>query len=355
MVQMTEIIISSDQSFWDNFANSCSSALFSHCVGYGESLAITYHLPLFRLMARHHDGKNEITGLLPLILFAAPNRVARLVSLPYTDAAGIVAADPDTGTRLLAAALQLAEKLDVPHVELRQVGIAPFHQAFDSLAVRWNHSRHTFKVGLHRPLPERVEELWALLSAKVRNQVRKARKSGCRVSVCGSEEISGFYGVFSENMRDLGSPVHSKALFDAFLAEKSLDTRVVLVHLAQEPVAAAMVFNHNGTTYNPWASSLRRFRSCCPNMLLYWGMLDHAVNSGCRWFDFGRSSPDAATCRFKRQWGAQMQPLTWHVFSRKTYDDWRPDAEGLVEKMWQDMELTRFRQQAPDHRRWISL
>ena len=43
-------------------------------------------------------------------------------------------------------------------------------------------------------------------------------------------------------------------------------------------------------------------------MLLYWEVLKLAIDRHYRVFDFGRSSRDSGTFRFKQQWGAQAQP-----------------------------------------------
>jgi FemAB-related protein (PEP-CTERM system-associated) len=306
------------------------------------------------MAAVRETAQENITGILPLMLFAAPDRDIRLISLPYSDGAGIVADDPATGSRLLAAALNLATEQGAVHVELRRAGKACFQFPASDYADHWSHTAHSFKTGLLRPLPASPDELWSLLSGKVRNQVRKARKSDCTVKTGGTELLDDFYAVFSENMRDLGSPVHPPELFNSLLGRNLLKAWIVAVYLETLPVAAAMVFRHNGTLYNPWASSLRRYRSQCLNMLLYWAMLEFAVSSGCRWFDFGRSSPDAATCRFKCQWGATMQPLIWHVFSRRPFA-WNPLAESLVDEEWKTLDLETSRRQGPAVRRWISL
>jgi FemAB-related protein (PEP-CTERM system-associated) len=351
---MIEILLNPGQSAWDDYAEKNSSATFSHRFDWGESLAAAYQVPLFRLAAKRRSGDTSLTGILPLIVFAAPARDMRLISLPYTDAAGIVADDAATGTKLLIAALDLAVELGAVHVELRQAGGPIFQVPITDSANPWNHSPHTFKTGLRRPLPESPAELWSLLPAKVRNQVRKARTCGCTVVIGGPERVDDFYAVFSENMRDLGSPVHEPEIFRMLLGKHSLRPRVIVVYLAARPVAAAIVFTNNATLCNPWASSLRRCRPSCPNMLLYWAMLELAVEYGCRWFDFGRSSPAATTYRFKGQWGAEMQPLTWHVFSRQPHS-WDPHSETLVDKIWKTLDLSTSRQIGPARRRWISL
>jgi CelD/BcsL family acetyltransferase involved in cellulose biosynthesis len=63
----------------------------------------------------------------------------------------------------------------------------------------------------------------------------------------------------------------------------------------------------------PWASSRREYFASCPNMLLYWEMLRMACLEGVRRFEFGRSSRDSGTYRFKRQWGAVDEPLFWYT------------------------------------------
>jgi FemAB-related protein (PEP-CTERM system-associated) len=351
---VTEILRNPSQSVWDEYAVANNYATFSHRFFWAETLANAYRLPIYRLAARHHAGDQGLAGILPLMFFAAPDRDKRLISLPYTDSAGLVADDEETSAELLAATLDLADELGAVHVELRQGGSTNLPDIAGARHDLWVHAAHTFKTGLRRPLPVSSDELWFSLSAKVRNQVRKARKCGCTVAIGGLERVDDFYAVFTENMRDLGSPVHALELFQTVLREQSLGPHVVVVSLAARPVASAIFFTHNATLSNPWASSLRSYRPLCPNMLLYWAMLELAVNNGCRWFDFGRSSPDATTCRFKGQWGATMQPLTWHVCSRKPYK-WDPHSETLVEEAWKSLDLPTSRINGPAIRRWISL
>ena len=350
---MIDIIISPERDQWNQYAIDNDAAEFSHFFDWGESLATTYSLSLFRLAAIN-TKTNRISGSLPLILFDSPGREKRLISLPYTDAAGILADDWESGHRLLLAALVLAEKLEANHLELRQD--RAFQDFFQQQKTNctWRYTPHNFKTGLLRPLPLSLDTLWSELSAKVRNQIRKARRCECIVKAGGVELLADFYAVFSENMRDLGSPVHGLGLFRRILNSDSLRPAIIIIYLHGEPAAAAVILRHNGTLYNPWASSLRRYRPSCPNMLLYWSMLEYAVTHHCRWFDFGRSSPEAATCRFKLQWGAEMVPLVWHVFSRRPHN-WDPRSESLEYNTWKNISLERSRRNGPSIRRWISL
>jgi hypothetical protein len=64
----------------------------------------------------------------------------------------------------------------------------------------------------------------------------------------------------------------------------------------------------------PWASSLREFNPISVNMLLYAQLLEQAIADGYTVFDFGRSTADSGTYRFKRQWGAEPVQLHWHYW-----------------------------------------
>lgn len=347
---MIDIRFFSGKKDWDAYVSQNDQGLFSHLYGWGQTLASVYDLEIFRLEARDPENHDEIVGILPLIFFPAPGRDPRLISLPYSDAAGILADNAVVQEKLLMAALNLAKDLKADHLELRQPGSLAIPKANSYLA----HTPNRFKVGLTRSLPATEAELWRDLGAKVRNQVRKARKNGAEIIIGGSELLSEFYGVFSENMRDLGSPVHHRMVFEQMAQNLKDQMQTLVVTMEGVPAAAAMVFLHNTTLFNPWASSLRRYRPGCPNMLLYWGMLSHGIAKGCRKFDFGRSSPHASTCRFKCQWGAEPQPLTWHVFSRTSHP-WKPECETLVDEQWKRLTLETSQISGPPIRRWISL
>jgi lipid II:glycine glycyltransferase (peptidoglycan interpeptide bridge formation enzyme) len=61
----------------------------------------------------------------------------------------------------------------------------------------------------------------------------------------------------------------------------------------------------------PWASTLRSYNHTSINMIMYWKILEFAVQQGFEVFDFGRCSEDAGTYRFKQQWGAEPVKLYW--------------------------------------------
>lgn len=347
-----------DQAAWDLYVSSHPGAAPYHLSGWQKVVASTYgHVPFYLTVTGEASGHaSALRGVLPLFHFRSPGTEGRLISLPFFDCAGLLADDAEAARALLARALELVRELGAAHLEIRQdhPGDLLAEDEREEIGSGFSSTVYDFKVGLRRGLPGTVEELWRLLSAKARNQIRKARRSGCSGRVGGEELLNDFYEVFSRNMRDLGSPVHARRFFAEIFRQFPGQTRVILVTRGGTPLAAALVFRFGETLYNPWASSLRSFRPLCPNMLLYWEMLSHACQQGLRFFDFGRSSPGAPTCAFKLQWGAEMRPLRWHVFSRHA-EPWHPQRETLVIESWKSLDLSLSRQRGPELRRFISL
>ena len=57
-----------------------------------------------------------------------------------------------------------------------------------------------------------------------------------------------------------------------------------------------------------------RTRELCPNHLLYWSIIETAIAAGCEVLDFGRSTPNEGTYKFKEQWGAEPLTLHWEYW-----------------------------------------
>jgi FemAB-related protein (PEP-CTERM system-associated) len=241
-----------------------------------------------------------IAGVLPLVLFRSGLFGRSVVSVPFLNYGGVLADDDEAAGALIEEAALVGSEFRAAHVELRHTARRARH-----LPCR-NH-----KIGLVRDLPGTIDALWTGTDRKVRNQVRKAQKEGLTAASGGAELVSDFYRVFAENMRDLGTPVYSRRLFETVAQAFGERARVFVVRQGARPIAGGVAIRFRDTVIVPWASSLRAFRSLCPNMLLYWSMLEHAVEHGAARFDFGRSSPGGGTHQFKVQWGAREFPLYW--------------------------------------------
>ncbi len=246
------------------------------------------------------EREGRACGVLPLVSMRTLLFGRLIVSLPFVNYGGVVADDEEAARALLEAARREAEQRKARHIELRHVA-----RRFPNCRSR------SHKVAMTLHLPETADAMWKAVDNKVRNQVRKAEKSGLTAHVGGAELIDELYEVFARNMRDLGTPVYSVALFDEAFRAAGDAARVYAVRQGTRCLAAGITIAHRDGVENPWASSLREARPLCANMLLYWEMLRDSIARGLRVFDFGRSTPYESTYRFKQQWGAQPTALHW--------------------------------------------
>jgi FemAB-related protein (PEP-CTERM system-associated) len=170
----------------------------------------------------------------------------------------------------------------------------------------------TDKVTMLLDLPDDPDHLWRAIGSKRRSQIKRPIREGVSFRLGHSELLNDFYKVFSLNMRDLGTPVYGKEFFEAILAAFTDETQVAVVYLEGTPVGGAFLLNHNGTMEIPWASTDRRFNRYGINMFMYWNILESAIKQGIQTFDFGRSSIESGTLKFKKQWGAKPKQLFWY-------------------------------------------
>ena len=264
------------------------------------------------------NGERTVTGLLPLLLVKSLTFGRFLVSLPYVNTGGIWATDNATATELISAACELADQLDVRYLELRH------EKAIEH--PRLNLKR-TDKVHMRLRLPKTLDELNRSFKSKLRSQLKKVDSHPFEIAWGSFDLLPDFYRVFAHNMRDLGTPVFSKQLFHSILTEFADLAEICVVRLRQAPLAAALLIHQHGVTEVPSASSLRTFNHTGVNMWMYHHLLARAITKGSELFDFGRSTQDSNTYRFKAQWNATASPSVWQYYVRRgSIDEMRPDS-----------------------------
>lgn len=240
-------------------------------------------------------------GFLPAVIIQRPILGPLVTSMPFIDQGGPVSGSSEADQILIQSLLEEATSVGAKKVELRCASEIPFLS-----------DAYTDKVTMVLDLPESADQLWKNLDAKVRNQIRKAQKNDLIVKFGGSELLDKFYPIFCVNMRDLGSPVHSRQFFQEIIAEFADDARIAIVLKGKQAIGGLIAIRDETTLTVPWASSLREYFNICPNMILYWETIALACSERITKFDFGRSTRGFGTYRFKKQWGAQELQLYWY-------------------------------------------
>jgi FemAB-related protein (PEP-CTERM system-associated) len=279
---------------WDAFVGRQTGSTGYHEWEWGSVFRRAFgHQPI-HLVARRGAA---IVGALPIVEMRSVLFGRLMSSMPFVNYGGVVSASADVTGVLVGAAIQLARERGARHLELR-------HTARTLIAAPCRQHKVSMQLDLQ-------PGMWERFDRKVRNQIRKAEKSGLSAESGGVDRLDDFYPVFARNMRDLGTPVYARRFFEEILRAFPERARVIVVRLGQEPVASAITFRTRETVEVPWASSLREHNALCTNHLLYWTAIQSAQEHGCRVLDFGRSTPNEGTFNFKKQWGAVPVPLHW--------------------------------------------
>jgi len=331
-----ETIFASLDTVDDYLARNSEASLF-HDPQWGHVFQTAYGCRPIYLTARRNG---RVVGAVQLIEQRSRIFGSHLCSLPYFDAAGILADDPEAEKDLLAQTRGLVRRRKLRWAQLRQR-----RRLADLPAVRED------KVDLRRALPADPDRLWQDLDPKVRNQVRKARSMNLAAQSGGKDLIREFYGVYVRNMRDLGSPPHSRKFFEAIIESFNSVVKLFVVRLNSVPLAAAFTLRDRDTVCVPWAASDARYKDRCPNMLLYWTLLEYACRIGATCFDFGRSTRGSGTWRFKKQWNAEEFPLYWHFLPAHRGEKLPMEPEssryGTLIRVWKKLPVPLVRRLGP--------
>lgn len=325
---------------WDDRCHDLPFPGLYHSTAWSRALHTAY--------GRRGDGfwcDNGTSGPLLLPVYPSPGPGRRWVSVahaPYGGPAPLAtAANSAAG---LTAALPPPEQLPgAAQLTLRLPDPAPADLASLPPAER---------VTLWLELPAAADLLWKQLSAKVRNQVRKAEKAGVTVRAGRGELLEAFYRLYERRQHELGTPAHSRKFLAALL--EAFPGAEILVAAQEDgtPVAAVFDFTWGAWRVNLYGASDFAKRALCGNMLVYWRSLTRAVETGCRSYDFSRSRASSGTCDFKRQWGAVPHPIReWHA--RPGAGAWQlipvPPAAGepLLPRLWRRLPFPAVRRLSP--------
>ena len=323
----------SDKKKWDTYVAQHSEATLYHSSKWFSLITKLFKHTVYAFYKLEND---LITGVLPMVRIQSRIFGDYYVAMPYVNYGGVLADTDEIKTDLISYANQFVKSEGGTHIEYRHTfELAEFDN--EALPVR------TDKVLMVLELPENEEALWKAIGSKVRAQVKRPQRENVSVKHGGLEMVDDFYTVFARNMRDLGTPVYAKALFSSIIENFPDSAHIVVVYHEDKPAAAGFTIGYKGRLEIPWASALREYNKISVNMLLYWEILKYAIEAGYKEFDFGRSTINAGTYRFKKQWGAKPQQLYWHYWLREGGEPPQMNPHNpkyqLVIKIWQKMPV----------------
>jgi len=317
-----------DAAAWDAFVFKSANGTFFHRFGWRAIFRDVFDLTPHYLVA---ENGGEIIGILPLVHQKSIFFGNSLIAAPFCVEGGSVAINPETRVRLDEEAISLVYKLKAGSLEYRS-----------RVANRTGWAvRKDLYATFERELSSDDEENLQAIPRKQRAVVRKTLKSNLTSHVDG--DANALFRVYSESVRNLGTPVFPKTYFEALLKTFGSDCDVVVVREGSEPVSAVMNFYFRETVMPYYGGGRPAARRNGANDFMYWEVMRRAVARGYRRFDFGRSKAETGAFSFKKNWGFEPQWLEYEYYlppgaSMPDKNPNNPKYAGLI-AVWKRLPL----------------
>jgi FemAB-related protein (PEP-CTERM system-associated) len=272
-----------------------------------------------------------IAGWLPLSEVHSAIFGRMLASSGFAVGGGVLAERPETAEALCRAAEELAARLSCPTIELRG-GPAP-----DDWTVRTDSH-----CGFAADLAADDEAQLLAITKRQRAEVRKGLEQDFEIRA-GSrpDDLAAFYAMYAESVRNLGTPVFPRGLFEAML--KALGGDILTAIHKGKPVSSVLSFYHGGAVMPYWGGGTYAARRLRANDRLYYELMLHARRRGCSRFDFGRSKTGSGPWSFKKNWGFTPEPFAYSRWTApgQTPRDINPNSEAYSARvaLWKRMPL----------------
>ena len=317
-----------DGGEWGAYAAAHPEATLFHQAPWLQVVQETLGYRSISLLARRGE---RITGFLPLFLVPTLPWGRSAISSPLGVYGGAIADDTESAEALLARAAAVAAEKGARYLELRH------ERPIDGLPTR------DLYVTFRRPIYPDAEQNMAAIPRNQRRSIRVAQKHGLTARVARDELLDGFFRVYSESVRNLGTPVFPRALF-ARLLEKFREHCVILgVYRENVLLSAVLTFYYRDQVMPYYGGAVREGIRYASNDFMYWSLLCHAMERGSKVFDFGRSKRGSGSYDFKRHWGFEPTPLAYQyrLLRQKTLPDLSPKNPkfSLAIRVWRRLPL----------------
>ncbi len=249
----------------------------------------------------------SLTGWLPLTQVHSSIFGRLLASSGFAVEGGVLCESDETALNLIAAVEEYALRLSCPTVEVR-----------GGVAGRDWQLRQDSHCGFIASLAVDDDTQLAAIPRKQRAEVRKSLENNLEITIGkGSLERSAHYRVYAESVRNLGTPVFPKSLFDAVLDR--LDADILTVWAEGTPIASVLSLYHDGAVMPYWGGGTWDARRLRANDRMYYELMLHARSRECERFDFGRSKTGSGAYSYKKNWGFEPGPLSYAIWTAPGY------------------------------------
>jgi FemAB-related protein (PEP-CTERM system-associated) len=322
---------------WDAFVDQTATGTFYHLSGWKRVIESVYGHRCHYMFATQG---NDIVAVLPLVEQKSLLFGHALISTPFCMNGGVASDSESAMLFLEQQAIEKASELGVDYLELRY----PFARNNPLLTEKCAHSTFGWE------LAEDEEKILAGIKKKQRAVVRHSLKNELTYRV--DKDTQTAYQIYSESVRNLGTPVFPAKYFDALQQEFAEACDVLTVEKDDKAVSSVLSFYYKGQVLPFYGGGLFAARGLKSNDFMYYQLMCHAKNTkACDYFDFGRSKNDSGAFKYKQSWG--MQPVAlhyqFHLVNAKSLPNLSPNNPKyqFFIKIWQKLPVWLSRRIGP--------
>ena len=276
----------------------------------------------------------RVVGVLPLVEVRSLFGGRMLVSVPYGTYGGILADDEAVCAALGAEACRLtrarrARVLDLRSAEAVLPGLESVER-YDAFV---------------RELPLHPNELETYLPRRARAAARQARERDGVVVEHDRRRLRTVWELYCRSMRRLGSINYPYRFLASLLERLGERAWVTVAQREGRPIAGTISLVH-GETVMPYVVGVDERQRCTGvTNLLYFAVMERAVRSGLRRFDFGRTRKDnVGSASFKKNQGFEPRTLGYQRYTPpgRVAPDLSPSNRrfDLARRIWPRLPLS---------------
>ena len=317
----------SQNARWDRFVAQHPEGEFFHLSGWLQVIREAYGHPCWFYYV---EDQGEILAVLPLAQINSWLFGNKLISLPFAVSAGVFAKNQAAMELLIAQAQALATELNVDCLELR-------HRK----AKMSGWSQHPSHENFSCTLAQSAEAILAQIKKKQRAVVRQSLANSLSYRI--ETDCTHFFPIYSESVRNLGTPVFPKAYFETLLRVFPNQVDILTVFSGAAAVSSVLSFYYKNQVLPFYGGGTSAARNLKSNDFMYYQLMCHAQQRGMTSFDFGRSKIGSGAHAYKKHWGLEPQSLFYEHYLVKSHElpDISPNNPKyqLFIKAWKKLPL----------------
>ena len=280
-------------------------ATFFHRAGWHRIFREIFRLKPYYLLA---ERGGEIVGVLPLVHQKSLLFGNALIAAPFCVEGGTLAIDIEARGALDQAAIAIMAATKASYIEYR---------SRKASREGWR-TKGDLYATFSRSISADDNANLLAIPRKQRAVLRKALGSSLVSEV--DRHPDRLFRVYSESVRNLGTPMFPKKYFAALRSVFGEDCDIVVILDKGEPVSAVLNFYFRGTVMPYYGGGTSAARRSGANDFLYWEVIRRAALRGCTMFDFGRSKANTGAFAFKHNWGFEPQWLEYEYLLKPGAD-----------------------------------